>query len=39
MNIVNLQDIKLTQKSFALVYINNEKTKEKVKKQSHSPLE
>ena len=31
MNIVNLQDIKLTQKSFALVYINNEKTERESK--------
>ena len=27
-----------TQKSFALLYTNNEKEKEKLRKQSHSPL-
>ena len=28
-----------TQKSFAFLYTNNEKQKEKLRKQSHSPLQ
>ena len=40
MNIVQLQNIKLTtQKSLAFLYINNENQDEKLRKQSHSPLQ
>ena len=31
MNIVNLQDIKLTEKSLAFLYTNNEKTEREIK--------
>ena len=40
MNTVMLQDIKInTQKSLAFLYTNNEKQKEKLRKQFHSPLQ
>ena len=31
MNVVKLQDIKLTQKSLAFIYTNNEKTEREIK--------
>ena len=36
---VKLQDIKLIQKSLAFPYTNNKSQKEKLGKQSHSPLQ
>ena len=38
MNIVKLQDIKLTQKSLTFLYINNEKTEREIKETIPFPI-